>query len=156
VTGLFIFLIGIEYLSLPVPTYELPTGSAIPGSYRFLEQQVEPGAVLELPLFIEEYDFALDALYTYFACYHDFHVVNGYSGHFPPQYRVHRRIMNNFPDKSSLLYIDQLGLDYILIHTDIYRELGKLAEIGEQTKALQQDFQLIYADPYDWILKRVK
>ncbi|MBN2384378.1 hypothetical protein JXQ70_15985 [bacterium] len=144
-----IVMCGLEYISVPVPHYETPVDSAVPSVYRFLERNCPPDSLVELPLYLDEQDFSLDVIYTYFGCYHDHHLVNGYSGHFPAEYLRNRRILNEFPSIESLALLQKLGVTRVLVHTDLWPE-NRRASL--EHIPLLEPYRIEYRDQTDLLL----
>ena len=57
-----------------------------------------------------------DPTYMYFSTFHWQHLVNGYSGFFPPSYHLLGLSLANFPDDESIRAIKARGARYLLIH----------------------------------------
>jgi len=57
-----------------------------------------------------------DPTYMYFSTFHWQHLVNGYSGFFPPSYRRLTEALENFPDDRSMDAIREHGTRYLLVH----------------------------------------
>lgn len=57
-----------------------------------------------------------DPTYMYFSTFHWQHLVNGYSGFFPPSYVQLRNGIQNFPDDESMRVIKAHGARYLAVH----------------------------------------
>jgi hypothetical protein len=57
-----------------------------------------------------------DPTYMYFSTFHWQHLVNGYSGFFPPSYTLLGLSLANFPDDESMRAIKARGARYLLVH----------------------------------------
>jgi len=71
-------------------------------------------------------------------------LVNGYSGHWPNDYRANREALNQFPDSTALDTIARLGVRYVMIDVKRYKP-DDLAALQAQAEALPQ-VHLAYQD----------
>jgi len=149
-------LVGLEFLSIPIPYGRLPLKKDIPESYRWLIANKKPGLLIEMPL--PPYDrgsASIEALRMYYSLFHRHTLVNGYSGYFPPLYtEICRR--QEFHDFMQLIDDFQaLTVDYILIHFDeMSADLkpGWLARLGD----LKRDVRLIHNDEDDYLFEMIR
>ena len=105
-------LMLLEYASKPLDLQQLP--SAPPGSYADVikDRGDSPTTVLfEYPASAVD-----DPTYMYYSIFHWQHLVNGYSGFFPPSYGRVLHAMRGFPDQTSIDAIKGHGARYLLIH----------------------------------------
>ncbi len=111
-------LLVVEYASSPmlvaVPRFSLAD--------RWLAGQ-PPGVVAELPLPRPEAMWPNDeSLFMYHGMAHWRPMVNGYSGFFPASYLRLVRVMQTFPDESSIAYLRERGVSYLLVRPSFYDE----------------------------------
>jgi hypothetical protein len=57
-----------------------------------------------------------DPTYMYYSTFHWQHLVNGYSGFFPPSYVYLVNAVRNIPDDEAMLAIKSHGARYVLVH----------------------------------------
>jgi hypothetical protein len=106
-------LVGVvEYWSVPLSGPELPAGGTPSEVYTWLRHTPAEAAVLELP----QHGHA-DFMYEYYSTYHWRRLVNGATGYTPPAHREMRNWFKTFPDWRSVEAIQQLGVDYVVLHT---------------------------------------
>jgi hypothetical protein len=81
----------------------------------------------------------------YYSTFHWQHLINGYSGFFPPSYLRVLNAMQNFPDEASFNAIKARGARYLFVHGE--RLYGARYEqlIPELEK--RQDLKLISRRP---------
>ncbi len=103
----------VEYWSVPLSGPELPAGGTPPEVYTWLRHTATDAAVLELP----QRGHA-DFTYEYYSTYHWRRLVNGATGYTPPAHREMRNWFKIFPDWRSIDAIQQLGVDYVILHAD--------------------------------------
>ncbi|MBE7470273.1 MAG: hypothetical protein DPW09_13145 [Anaerolineae bacterium] len=116
-TFLLLPFLLLEAWSAPLVGPEFPTGSTIPAVYSWLRRQTPAeSVVLELP-----YGGASEFLYEYYSSHHWRQLANGGTGYTPPIYRDMRRWWATFPDPRSVDAVQQLGVDYVILHADRYK-----------------------------------
>lgn len=104
-------LIVVEYASKPLDLRRIP---GPPESYADLvaDRSDSPTATLfEFPA--TPFD---DPTYMYYSTFHWQHLVNGYSGFFPPSYGRVMNAMKTFPDQASFDAVKAHGPRYLLVH----------------------------------------
>lgn len=105
-----------------------------PQVYRWLAGQPRV-VVAEVPLSTaDRLDRIYDGLYMFNSTYHWQPIVNGYSGFFPRSFMELLEAMKKFPDERSIAYLQQRGVDVIVVHG----RLMEPARFGEITAALLQ------------------
>src|SRR5262249_47417166 len=95
----------------------------IPAIDRWLTTQPTPFAVAELPLANRRNLGAWERRHTEFMLHSMAHwqkTVEGYSGLRPPLHESLYAELVNFPDETSLRSLAQLGVRYVIVHTDYY------------------------------------
>jgi hypothetical protein len=102
----------IEYASKPLDLRQIPT--APPESYADIVRDRADGpttALFEFPVSPQD-----DPTYMYYSTFHWQHLVNGYSGFFPPSYGRVVNAMARFPDQASIDAMKSHGARYLVVH----------------------------------------
>ncbi len=141
-TALVMFILPIlllEYWSCPLSLYRV--SREIPEVYKWLAEQDEDSVIVELPMPGSIESVHNETRYMYWSTFHWKRMVNGYSGFFPHSYWDMNKIMQSFPSAGSLSLLENLGVDYIIIHTKKFRRgdwerIKK--EISESKKAARE------------------
>lgn len=103
-----------EFAAVPLGTE--PYRVNIPSVDRWLAGQPTPFVVAEVPLGDER-------RYTEYMLHSTAHwqkTVEGYSGLRPPRHALLYRQLREFPDEVSLDALSALGVNYVVVHTDLY------------------------------------
>ena len=108
---ILIALAVAEYWSVPLAGPQFPHGESVPAVYGWLGEAEDDAVVLELPQ-----QGASEFVYEYFSTYHWRRLVNGGTGYTPPIVRQMRQWFKTFPDWRSIDVIQQLGVDYVVLH----------------------------------------
>ena len=108
-------LFAIECVSIPVPLDSYRVN--IPDADRWLAAQPTPFVVAEMPVFPSE---RYQTAYMLHSMAHWQKTVHGYSGMRPLLHEVLFREMRRFPDEASISHLLQLGVNYIVVHPDMY------------------------------------
>lgn len=149
--GVFTFgcvlLILLEYISAPTRYVEVNTPTTISPVYAFLAQQPRNQVVVELPM--GEPDFAgqnRHVEYVYNSLYHRLPLINGYSTFIPPDYYALVQDVQVFPKASALKRLNEWGADWIVVHSDQFKNANELREQLAKRKILEhvQDFGEIW------------
>ncbi len=99
--------------------------------YFWLKNQPCDG-VLELPMPDETEKMWLEVKYTISSVFHWKKIVNGYSGYRPKVHEIVREaIFKGFPRKNTLLFLKNIGVKLIIIHTE-YFDTGIWSEIEKE------------------------
>ena len=108
-------LFAIECASIPLhlDTYRV----TIPEADRWLATQPKPFVVAEMPVFPSE---RYQTAYMLHSMAHWQKTVHGYSGMRPALHEVLFREMRRFPDEASISHLLQLGVNYLVVHPDMY------------------------------------
>jgi hypothetical protein len=107
-------LILIECMSRPIPLQPIPRG--VPEVYADMlhDRGDSPdAAIVEYPM--SDHD---DPTYMYYSTFHWQHLVNGYSGFFPPSYGEMLTAARSFPDAPFIDAIKARGVRYLLVHQE--------------------------------------
>jgi hypothetical protein len=108
-----LFAGSVELLRpLPGPTPEV---------YQWLAGAGSSVVILELPMPVDEaHEGEAHARYQLYSLIHGKRIVNGVAAFVPPLTRQFRERMQRFPDSASVAMIRNLGVTYVLVHTDLY------------------------------------
>ena len=68
----------------------------------------------------EVYSFKAEAWYDYYAIYHSHPIANGWSGYRPPLTEHMAALLLNFPSKSSLAFLKEYHISYVVLHLQFY------------------------------------
>ena len=134
-------LILLEYASKPLDLRQIPTDA--PESYADMLTDRGTGpttAIFEFPPSAVD-----DPTYMYYSTFHWQHLINGYSGFFPPSYLRVLNAMQNFPDEASFNAIKARGARYLFVHGE--RLYGARYEQLIPELERRQDLKLISRRP---------
>jgi hypothetical protein len=118
----------------------------IPAVYRWLAEQPDKGAIIELPMAWEPEEtlrsgsFGLDSMYIYWSLYHKRRLVNGYTSLWPPEFQTITDQMKLFPSRETIDILSFLGVRYVVFHA------GKEPHTEWQRELLRQHPEA----HYDW------
>ncbi len=113
-------LAALELFAAPVQLLN-PLPHGIPAVYRWLGSVDGSLAIVELPMPADEGDENVDfGRYQLYSLVHKKRLANGVAAFVPPITRKLRTEMQVFPDNSSVAMLRELGITYVLIHTDRY------------------------------------
>jgi hypothetical protein len=101
-------------------TMNPPVGDEVPPVYRALAE-LDAGPVVEIPGgFIDGVVYQLlESRYTYLSIFHRQKLLNGYTGYWPPTYRVLMGLTRSLPDPRALELLTRMtGLRYLVLHED--------------------------------------
>jgi hypothetical protein len=102
----------VECWSVPLAGPQFPYGQSLPPVYDWLRNNTKPDSVvLELPQ-----EGASEFAYEFFSTYHWRRLVNGGSGYTPAAHRELRGWFKTFPDWRSVDILQQIGVDYVVLH----------------------------------------
>ena len=116
------FAILLEAVPAYLPVTSVPTGNAIPPVYQWLATHGDQQPIVELPMaYLNEiYSFKAEAWYDYYAIYHPHPIANGWSGYRPPLTEHMAALLLNFPSKSSLAFLKEYHISYVVLHLQFY------------------------------------
>jgi hypothetical protein len=121
VTAGIAVIVLLEYLSVPLPLVPVPVKDRIPEIYTAVKKLPAGASLIELPMPAHDHEEYEEAPAVYHSLFHGKNIVNGYSGYSPPGYRVVREAMEQFPSEATLRLLEDLDVDYILVHTEGFR-----------------------------------
>jgi hypothetical protein len=133
-----------------VPLGVTPYRVTISAADRWLARQPKPFAVAEVPVLPLEprrvWEFEKrQSDYMLHSMAHWQKTVHGWSGLQPPPHLdLYERLLR-FPDEDSLRSLTQFGVDYVVVHTDLYPP-GEWAQVERRMAAFQERLELRYAD----------
>ena len=112
--------------------------------YRWFEGR-PAGVLAELPATEDQ-----EAIYTYLSTVHWQRILNGYSGAAPASYAEFKRSMGTFPDDSSMQLLRSRGVDYVVVHEEVYGRaayqstiaaISKRADLQERARAVTGGYE---------------
>ncbi len=108
-----LLVIGIEYLSAPIPVVSAPRQSEFPAVQQWLAEREDDPVVVAYPLrrLRDEW------LRVYYSTAHRRRMINGYSGYIPPLYEELRSKERQIPNQEVVGDLQALGVDLVLIET---------------------------------------
>lgn len=120
-----LILVAGSQISWPVKLSDyVPSGKNVPPIYRFLANEKDKGALIELPSIkfgpageMVESIWMKETIYMYYSIYHWHPIVNGYSGFSPPVYTAVMKEMQRFPSRRSLDMLKGLKVEHVLVHS---------------------------------------
>jgi hypothetical protein len=131
-----------------VPFDVVPYRVVIPPADQWLARQSTPFTVAEVPLpdltQVGEFQ-GRQAQYMLHSTAHWQKTVHGWSGLLPPGHFELFARMREFPDEESLRSLQEFGVDYIVVHTDLYSQVAR-AEFERRLPAYQGWLELRYSD----------
>jgi hypothetical protein len=129
-----------EFTAIP---FDLdPFRLALPAADRWLNGQPKPFVVAEVPVEANE---RYQTAYMLHSMAHWQKTVHGYSGMRPPLHDDLYRQLTRFPDDRSLEMLTTLGVTYIVVHADQYRD-GEWPVVEERLKLYAGRLTMVYAD----------
>jgi hypothetical protein len=104
-------LLLVEYASWHIPMVRMPLEPPAYADVLRDNGDNPTPAIFEFPVSAQD-----DPTYMYYSTFHWLHLVNGYSGFFPPSYIFLVNAVQQLPDNQSLHAIKSHGARYLLIH----------------------------------------
>jgi hypothetical protein len=117
----------------------------IPPVERWLAAQPKPFVVAEVPLPSPSDLGAWERRHTAFMLHSTAHwqkTVHGYSGLRPPLHVQLYDELTRFPDETSLASLERIGVTYVVVHTDWYRE-GERLQIDQRFEPWRDRLRLV-------------
>lgn len=112
---IIMLFILVENLYIPVAFETTPVGQEIPDVYKWLGNDTNKFAIVEIPIGNLWYD----SRYSYFSTYHWKSLVNGYSGFSPDYYPEISSIIQTFPSNDSINTLQKIGVKYVILHSKL-------------------------------------
>ena len=105
-------LILVEYASKPLDLLIVPT-EPLPVYADVLQDKGDSptAALVEFPVSAVD-----DPTYMYYSTFHWQHLVNGYSGFFPPWYRRFINVIDGLPNEDSMRFLKEHETRYLVLH----------------------------------------
>lgn len=113
ISGVLAAAILIEFVTVLGPLTPVPAET--PEVYQWLAGQPGDFAIVELP-FPSPTQAHYEARRLYYSTVHWKRLVNGYSGHFPPDYWEQADRLRAFPGPEAVALLRDLGVRYVLLH----------------------------------------
>ena len=137
-------LVG-EFAAIPLGTSPYRV-EALPAD-AWLDRQPKPFSVVEVPVPTahEGGEERRQTTYMLHSMAHWQRTVHGYSGLRPPLHHELFRQLRLFPDDTSLARLTELGVDYVVVHIDLYPS-GEWPVVDEQLRTFEQVLKLVYSD----------
>ena len=95
--------------------------------HRYLAASSWPGAVVELPIF-RRHEFHRNARYLLASTVHWRPLLNGFGGFAPVGYDDIAAAAGIFPSVLTVAWLQDLGVGYVVVHTDDYSESSRLRQ----------------------------
>jgi hypothetical protein len=135
-------LLVAEFAAVPLDV--VPYRIDLPAADRWVARQSKPYVVAELPLFNPDQRY--QTAYMLHATLHWQKTVHGYSGILPASHEVLYKELRNFPDEQSLQHLKQLGVTYVIAHTDRFPP-NELARFEEGVRSFDAQLRLEFLEP---------
>jgi hypothetical protein len=137
-------LVG-EFADVPLET--LPYRVQPPSADAWLDRQPKPFSVAEVPV-PTAHEGGEERRQTAFMLHSMAHwqrTVHGYSGLRPALHYELFRQLRVFPDEISLGRLSALGVDYVVVHVDLYPP-GEWPAVDERLRQFEKVLKLVYSD----------
>jgi hypothetical protein len=139
---------GLMVMECLVPLGPIQYRVDTPGADRWLATRPQPFAVAEVPLpplsqvaFFEK----RQSTYMLHSTAHWGKTVHGWSGLQPPHHLDLYDALGQFPDEESLRMLGQFGVDFVVVHCDLY-PAGEWPEVERRIQSFQSRLRPAYAD----------
>jgi hypothetical protein len=146
----FAIVIGLllvaEFAAAPLSTEAYVV--ARPAIDRWLDGQPTPFAVAEVPLANPRYLGPSERRHTEYMLHSTAHwqrTVEGYSGLRPPLHTQLYEQLATFPDEPSIRALGDLGVTYVIIHTELYAP-GEWATVEQRLSQFQDRLTLAHVE----------
>ena len=117
---LLIAATAFELVAVPVALLN-PLPHGVPAEYDRLIDDPTPAVIVDLPMPADEQGETLEyAFYQLYSLFHGRRLVNGVAAFVPAQTREIRRQMQEFPDGNSVQTLQDLGVTWAFVHTELY------------------------------------
>jgi hypothetical protein len=141
VTAIFGALLIAEFSAIPLKV--VPYRIDPPSVDKWVAGQPKPFVCVELPLF--DPDQRYQTAYMLHSTLHWQQTVNGYSGIVPKSHEALYKELRNFPDAATIAHLKQLGVTYVIAHTDLYPPPA-LQRFDERVRTADAALKLEYGD----------
>lgn len=138
-TAVLILVLAVEYNPAPITlgNSNVNTAKSSP-LYQWLAAQ-PPSPIVELPMGLPTERNSADVWYQFQTLFDNQRRMNGASGFAPPFNDQVARTLEHFPSAESVGMLQQLGVRYVVVHTD---ELSDSARVREQLNLFSDSVQL--------------
>ena len=140
ITALLLALVFVDFYPGPFPQFSTVQARPVDA---WLAQQPGQGAVAQFP-----FRLAADQDQTYYTLTHGKPYIGGFFNAFiPEQYARIQPVLDHFPSPESVSLLRQLGVQYVLVETSQYPNLGEVeGELQRQglTRLTQQGDEVVY------------
>lgn len=118
--GLVILGLGVEFGSAPFALEPAMTESTVAPEYRWLAGQASNLPLVEIPITVrgQDTDPTEEAAYTYASVFHWHPLVNGYTGHIPPESQELLRTAARLPAADAVWELANSGVRLVVVHLD--------------------------------------
>ena len=119
-----VFVVMVTQAAWPLPVSRVPDGPFFTGAYKWLAENAEEGAVLELPAMqspLERKRLAQTGRAMRGSLLHELPLINGYSGHPPPTHALVMAWAQRIPQSSVLEdFCRYTDLRWIIVHYGLF------------------------------------
>jgi hypothetical protein len=138
-------LLAGEFVDIPLGTS--PYRVQPPSAEAWLDRQPKPFAVAEVPVPTahEGGEERRQTAYMLHSMAHWQKTVHGYSGLRPTLHYELFRQLRLFPDENSLARLSALGVDYVVVHIDLYPP-GEWLAVDQRLRQFEKVLTLVYSD----------
>ncbi|MBI2410415.1 MAG: hypothetical protein HYV32_00770 [Candidatus Kerfeldbacteria bacterium] len=104
-----------------------------PAIYDAVRTNPDIQSLVELPFYADPFE---TVHYIFNSRCHWKPIFNGYSGYLPPDYHFSESVISNFPDNTSIDYLELLGITHVVLHADALPNNGgkMLEQISQQPR----------------------
>jgi hypothetical protein len=139
-------LLVAEFAAMPIGVQ--PGNAEVPAIDRWLDSQPKPFVVAEAPVQRLENPSAFERQETAYMIHSTAHwqkTVHGYSGWRTALHSQLYSEMETFPDETSVASLSDLGVTYIVVHTDSY-PLGEWGRVEERLREFSSRLRLEHVE----------
>lgn len=144
VAAILVIAICHEYRYAPFAPPPAMTPANLSSEYRWLAKQPPDGAVLELPIVLQNGvpNPYIEVSRVYASAFHWHPLVNGYSGYAPPSAPAMYALAEALPSAQAADLLNGLGVHYVLVHGDEMspqqKQLWSAAEPAQHLRRIAQ------------------
>jgi hypothetical protein len=138
-------LLVAEFAMIPLATS--PYQVQPPAADAWLDRQAKPFSVVEVPVPTAHVggEERRQTTYMLHSMAHWQKTVHGYSGLRPPLHHELFRQLRLFPDEITLARLKTLGVDYAVVHIDLYPP-GEWPVVEKRLRQFRDELRLVYSD----------